>query len=329
MRLPSQFDVQNKPFVAPRVLVSVLSYNSDCNLIATLRSLQQQTYPDYCLQLVNNASTTRLPEGVQQEFPAIHIQTFTENIGYTGGSNFALRQGATEGFDYILLCTHDIEVDKQAIEHLIQTAEREPDAGIVGGVEVRVSSSVSNSRRTAISTAAFSRWTARLRWMSHDALEHSSSEERSPSAAVPCVHGSLVLFTPRALSANIFMDENLFMYFDEVDIGFQLKAHGLQAYVDSRVAVRHNRAQSGFNSREGYLMQRNRAYTMRKYGRWYHRVFYNLYAALIELPAKLCWHSLQGYPGFAWACACGHLDALRGRMDRHLPPREVDSHPLS
>ena len=44
------------PATLPRVLVSVLSYNSPGSTIETLRSLKRQCYSNYHLLLVDNAS---------------------------------------------------------------------------------------------------------------------------------------------------------------------------------------------------------------------------------------------------------------------------------
>jgi GT2 family glycosyltransferase len=107
------------------------------------------------------------------------------------------------------------------------------------------------------------------------------------------------------------MDETLFMYFDEVDLGFRLKEKGLRALVDGRVVFRHNREPETFAPRVGRLMQRNRLYVARKHGRWFEALFYALYSTLFELPAKVVVRSLQGRARFALACVAGQLEGLR------------------
>ncbi len=294
----------------PRVLVSVLSYNSAQSTTDTLRSLQQQTYPNYHLQLADNASTDDSLKHIAREFPDLDIKVFPENLGYTGGNNRVLEQGLAEGYDYIVLCNHDIEVDERAVAHLVETANFHcATAGVVGGVEVCLNSEP-RRRRAAVATAKYSKWTARASWLPQAvAIKFAPME-------VPCVHGALVLFTSRALRSEVLMDENLFMYFDEVDIGFQLREKSLLAFVDPRVAIKHKGAPEQYGAREGYFMQRNRLYMVQKYGLWYHQLFYHLYAGLIELPAKVCLRSLQGHTRFARASVDGHIDALRGRMGR-------------
>ena len=308
MILQPEAEKQSNLRALPRVLVSVLSYNSAQNTDDTLRSLQQQTYPNYHLQLVDNASTDDSLKHIAREFPDLDIKVFTENLGYTGGNNRVLRQGVAEGYDYIILCNHDIEVDEHAVAHLVETAKFHCDtAGVVGGIEVSLNNEP-RRRRAAVATAKYSKWTARASWLSQSVANKFMPLE------VPYVHGAFVLFTSRAIRLEVLMDEKLFMYFDEFDIGFQLREKNLRAFVDPRVVVRHRGASNQFDSREGYLMQRNRLYMVQKHGLWYHQLFYHLYAGLIELPAKVCLRSLQGHTRFARACVEGHLDAWRGRM---------------
>ena len=124
----------------------------------------------------------------------------------------------------------------------------------------------------------------------------------------------MVLFTRRALEAGVFMNEDLFIYYDEADVGFQLKRQNLRAYVDPRVRVRHKNRVKYFNPRSGYLHQRNRVYLVHRYGKWYHRVGFHASVVLVELPSKLVVRALQGRSRFAWACLLGYADGLSGRM---------------
>jgi GT2 family glycosyltransferase len=293
----------------PRVLVSVLAYNSPETTVEALRSLRRQTYHDYHLLLVDNASDEGSLERIAREFPDLDIRRLPENIGYTGGNNFALRVAREEDYDCLLVATHDVEVGPRAVEHLIATAISHPDAGVVGGIELYPQT----GRERASGGGAYSKWFSSLSWKSAPAA--GGEEPRD----VFCVHGALLLLTPKAVSSGVRMDEDLFMYFDEVDLGFQLKQKGLRALVDRRVVFKHKGAAQPFRPRIGYLMQRNRLYVVRKHGRWYQLLFYVLYSTLFELPAKVFVRSLQGRGRFALACVAGHLDGLRGPHPRHTP----------
>lgn len=287
---------------APRVLISVLSHNSAPTTLTALHCLSRQTYPAYHLQLMDCASTDGTPAEAARAFPGLDIKALPENAGYTGGCNLILRQARAEGYDHVLLCTHDVEVDERAVERLVESALACPDAGVIGAVEQSLAAGVTR----ASGGGRYSKWFSRSVWQS----------VTGPDARreVFCVHGALLLLTPQALAANVMMDENLFMYFDEADLGFQLQQKNLHAVVDGRVRMRHAGGTRVYTPPIGYLMQRNRLYMARKYGRWYQRAFYVLYSSLIELPLKVMVRALQGHTGFARACVAGQIDGLLGRM---------------
>lgn len=294
--------VSEPPLKSPRVLVSVLSHNSARATLQALRCLSRQTYPECRLQLVDNASTDGTPLRAAREFPGMDIKVLTENTGYTGGCNRILQQARAEGYDYVVICTHDVEVDERAVERLVETALACPAAGVVGAVEHNLS--VGESR--AAGGGIYSSWFSRAVWQ--------SSRETLPRREVFCVHGALLMLTPQAVASDVLMDENLFMYFDEADLGFQLRRMNLRAVVDARVVMRHAGCARPYAPPIGYLMQRNRLYMARKHGRWYQQAFYVLYSSLVELPLKVSVRALQGHRGFARACVLGQIDGLLGRM---------------
>jgi N-acetylglucosaminyl-diphospho-decaprenol L-rhamnosyltransferase len=284
-----------------RVLVLVLAYNSPEATVETLRSLRCSSHSNFSLLLVDNASEESLSERAAREFPGLEVRRLPENRGYTGGVNFALDLARAEGYDCLLAATHDVEVGPRALEHLLETAASHPEAGVVGGVEF----DPRTGRERASAGGVYSKWLSRLSW------ETAPAEEVPAPREVFCVHGALLLLTAGALAAGVRMDENLFMYFDEVDLGFQLGEKGLRALVDRRVVFRHNRGPETFAPWVGRLMQRNRLYVARKHGRWFQTLFYALYSSLLELPAKVVFRSLQGRARFALACVAGQFDGLR------------------
>jgi GT2 family glycosyltransferase len=241
---------------------------------------------------------------VAREFPDLEVRRLPENRGYTGGNNFALDLARAGGYDCLLAATHDVEVEPRALEYLVETAALRPDAAVVGAVEF----SPRTGRARGAAGGAYSKWFSCLSWEAAPPAEAAGPRE------VFCAHGAFLLLTATAVEAGVRMDENLFMYFDEVDLGFQLREKGLRALVDPRVVFRHHRGPETFAPWAGRLMQRNRLYVARKHGRWFEALFYALYSTLFELPAKFVVRSLQGRARFALACVAGQLDGLR-------PPR--------
>lgn len=287
----------------PRVLVSILNYNSFEHTIEAIESLRAQTYPNMHVQMIDNASTTDCVTRIQERFPDLDVVHAGSNLGYTGGNNLALARGLAEGYDHVLVCNEDIVLDSEAIAQLVETAQANPDAGVVGGVEVDYES---GEIRTTGGTR-YPDWRCRIRW--------PVDERRgAPFRKVLYVQGALVMFTRRALGAGLRFDDPLFIYWDEVELGYALEERGLTAYVDRRVSVRHRNKPASFSVRTGYLQQRNRVYLAVKRFAPFRKWSYIAYSTLAEAPVKAVVRTLQGHPRFALACLLGQWDGLTGRM---------------
>lgn len=291
----------------PRVLVSILNHNKVDLTLATIQSLKRTEYPNFDLQLVDAGSTNDCVQRILEVEPGLRV-VYGENLGYTGGNNLALDQGLREGYDHVVFCNEDIEVEPNALGFLVETAEAFSDSAVVGAVET----DYFTGALRAIAGQGVSFVRGRVRW------------EREPpptgTHVVPAlyVQGAMVLVTRRALEAGLRLDTNLFIYYDEADLGLSARALGLRAYVDTRVVVRHKNLPPGtppwWSCRSAYLHHRNRVYLVHKYGSASQRVLFHLGMALVELPAKAVLRTLQGHPRFAAYSAIGYLDGVLRRM---------------
>jgi GT2 family glycosyltransferase len=298
------------------VLVSVLNYNNVVDTLSTLDCLKKQKYRDFDLELVDNGSVVGCIEEIIQQMPDIVIIKNKKNSGFAGGVNSILTRGFEQGYRYIIVCNNDIELDEFAVEYMIETATRFPDAALVGGLE----RSYFTNRILAAGGQGYNLWTSRPKWINKAALK-----PHSIPSPVDYIQGSMMLFTHKAYEVGLLIDGSLFMYFEEVDLGFQLKKKGVKAYIDDRVSIRHKAEKKRLNLRGGYYQQRNRIYLIKKYGKWYHISFNILYITFLELPIKTSIRTLQGRPDYALACIVGYRDGIRSRMgERPIPAQPTD-----
>jgi len=286
---------------ALRVLVAILNYNAVEDCVATALSLKAMEYPAFDLIVVDNASTNDAADRVSRACPWLVVERNPENRGYTGGVNSILARAISRGYDYVLQTNNDIAVAPDALTRLVATARAHPDAAVVCGVEIGWTSgavrSTGGRRHTLIRSRTL--WSTRL-----------------PPGPMPVAfpQGALYLVDVGAARAGLALDENLFMYYEEADLGFRLRAMGRRAYVDPGVPVRHKADARQYVPRGGYLQQRNRLYLVRRHGAPWQLAAHVGYVLIIELPLKVILRVAQGRPRFALACATGFLDGLRNRM---------------
>lgn len=98
------------------VTVLVLNYNGLEHLRDCLSSLQNQSYPNYKISLIDNASTDESIRFVKKNFPAVKIVANKSNTGTAGGFNFGAKFVETE---FILFLANDIKAEPNLIEELM------------------------------------------------------------------------------------------------------------------------------------------------------------------------------------------------------------------
>lgn len=290
---------------APSVLISVLIYNQADEAIRTIECLSKQDYSDYKLLLIDNASSHECHQAVKQHFPELQLDRLSHNHGYAGGNNHALNMGLNEGYDFVLVCNHDIEVSSTFLSELVEGARCLPDCGVMGAVEVDGES----QKIRAIGGSRFSFSLSRSSWLTRLPTDAQRTME------VKAVQGAALLFSRKALLQGVRLDEKLFLYCEEIDLGFQLKAKALKAYVSTASQVLH-KSGCPLSPLQGYYIQRNRLYLSRKYATKGIYFLSILFMGLIELPFKTIVRAIQGYPKFSLACWRGFSDCLRGHMGR-------------
>ncbi len=289
----------------PKVLISVLSYNDVESLRRSLDSLRVQTYPNYELMVVDNCSSVEHRKALKEFCRDAIVVENGDNLGYGGGNNVALRYGFRHGFDYVLICNDDIEIARDSLDHLISAASSDEDIGVVGAVEMD-----DRGTRVVSCGGALLWYLNRMCWKS----------ARGPLTGglidAFSAQGAFVLFSRKALERNVFFDESLFLYCDEIDLGYKLRLAGLKARIHTGVYYLHrsggNRISRGLNARNAYFIARNRVLVAKKYltGLRY-AVFVVLYT--LEMFLKVIWRCVASPPGFVRCALLGAYDGMRGK----------------
>jgi GT2 family glycosyltransferase len=115
----------------PRVLVSIVTFNSARWLKDCLNSLKAQTFRDFQLRLWDNASldeSSSIAEAYGQ-FP-IAIRHSQENIGFCAAHN---RNISSDDSDFVLVLNPDMFLDARFIEILVSAMDLDINAGSATG----------------------------------------------------------------------------------------------------------------------------------------------------------------------------------------------------
>ena len=231
----------------PIVSVIIVNWNTKEHLRRCLQSLTQHpALRTLHLEIivVDNASVDGSAEMVRCEFPHVRLIANDRNLGYAAANN----QGAKIAKGrYLLLLNPDTIVPKEAIVRLVEFAESHPDAGIVAPKLVYPDGSLQPSVRsfptpTALLFSAlgldrffpksriFGRY--RMTWFRYDQV----AEVDQPMA-------SALLVRKNAWEQIGGMDEEMPIFFNDVDFCWRLKKAGWRIYfVPDAVIVHHHGA---------------------------------------------------------------------------------------
>ncbi len=117
----------------PKVYIVVLNWNGAEDTINCLESLKGITYPNYEVIVVDNASEGSDFKVLKERYSDyISIIENERNLGYAEGNNTGIRFALEHGTDYVLVLNNDTVVDSGFLSYLVEFAEKDPGAGIIG-----------------------------------------------------------------------------------------------------------------------------------------------------------------------------------------------------
>jgi len=115
----------------PPVGVVIVNHNLKDSLRETLLSFRKVNYPGLQIVVSDNASTDGSREMVRKEFPEVHLLPHDPEKGYAKAAALGMEFLADKS-KYIFSTSNDVIVAPEMINVLVDYAEKNPDAGILG-----------------------------------------------------------------------------------------------------------------------------------------------------------------------------------------------------
>jgi GT2 family glycosyltransferase len=112
----------------PLISIIVLNWNgSDC-IVECIESIEQTSYNNFEIIVVDNASTDASPAIIKNKFPLVRLLSLEKNLGYAAGNNrgFTYAKGK-----YIATVNNDVVVTPDWLRQPIEFLENDPTVGII------------------------------------------------------------------------------------------------------------------------------------------------------------------------------------------------------
>jgi len=227
------------------------TYNSPDLLRACLRSLRQLEFRDYNLIVVDDCGARPALPVVREEHPGATVLRARRNGGLVRALNRGISQGSAP---YIVLLNDDTAVEPGWLGALVDCAERHPEAGSVA------SKLLLHSDPGVIHSCGdgFGVWGMSFNrgvWLPD--LDQYDVEEPVFSACAGAALYRRAALEAVQLAPGVYFDPRLWMYLEDVDLGWRLQMAGYACIYQPKARVRHHLSATGGGPTASYQVSRN------------------------------------------------------------------------
>jgi N-acetylglucosaminyl-diphospho-decaprenol L-rhamnosyltransferase len=210
--------------------------------------------------VVDNGSMDGSADMVAAEFSQVRLIR-AENRGYAAGNNLGLRafgfggEGLLPGTTgrwvprYVLLLNPDTVLPPSALADMLAFMDAHSQAAVAGPRLVREDGSLDKACRRSFPTpeVAFYRLFGLSRFFPHSRRFGRYNVTFLPpdvTTEVDSVVGAFMLIRGETLDQVGLLDEQFFMYAEDLDLCFRIKRQGWQVWYNAEVTVLHYKGQS-------------------------------------------------------------------------------------
>jgi GT2 family glycosyltransferase len=218
----------------PLISIVVLNWNGAADTLACLDSLAALTYPNFNVVVVDNGSSDDSLAGLRPytaPYPLTLLET-GRNLGYAGGNNVGMRYALKHGADFVLVLNNDTTVAPDLLERLLESAQRNPDAGVFSARIMYFDA----PERVWFDGAHWIPASLQLVWPGQDAEERSLGTADHDTAYAS---GAALFFRAEVARQIGLLDEAFFLVWEEVDWCFRARKAGWRNLVVPAAKVWH------------------------------------------------------------------------------------------
>ncbi|MBN1287124.1 MAG: glycosyltransferase family 2 protein [Anaerolineae bacterium] len=245
--------------------IVIVNWNTRNYLRDCLASVFASEGVSYRVVAVDNASSDDSAAMVRAEFPQAELIASPVNGGYPYGNNIGLRRLGFDGGDettqpgaplprYALLLNPDTELPPAALRDMARFMDEHPEYGAAGPKLVLADGSLDRACRRGFPAPMVSVYhmsgLAKVFPKSRRFARYNMTYlDPDQGAEVDSVTGAFMMVRREAVEKVGLLDEAFFMYGEDLDWAYRIKAAGWKIYYHPAVVVRHYKRAASKQSR--------------------------------------------------------------------------------
>ena len=230
-----------------KLTVVIVNYNVCYYVEQCLESVFRATEGmDSEVFVVDNDSTDGSVDYLSRRFAGrITLIDSHKNLGFARANNIAIRQSTGQ---YVLLLNPDTFVGEDALRQAVDFIDAHPKAGGVGVMMHNSDGTLAPESRRAIPTP----WVSLLKMLGFSKRYYMSHLPWDQPAQIEAMSGAFCLLRREALDAVGLLDQDYFMYGEDIDLSYRILKQGYENwYVPAPIV--HYKGESTVRSSYRYV----------------------------------------------------------------------------
>jgi len=208
--------------MAKKISIVIVSYNVSKLLDECLQSVARAMLGiDGEVFVVDNHSVDKTIAMLKEKHPEVKVIANEENVGFSRANNQAIR---LSGAEYVLLLNPDTVVYENTLHGVLDFMDKHPEAGGAGVRMLTREGHRAPESRRSIPTP----WVAMLKMLGATRRYYMSHLSWDEPGQIEAVSGAFFLVRRKALDQVGLLDEDYFMYGEDIDLSYRLLKGGWQ-----------------------------------------------------------------------------------------------------
>ena len=212
-----------------RCTVIIVNWNSWDILSCCLEKLQQQTFQNFNVLVIDNASDVPAPSELLSRYRNITLIQNQANLGFAAANNQAIKLlGDTE---WVVLLNPDAFAEPDWLELLVDAARKTPDYAMFASRQLQ------DGNQKVLDGDGDVYHISGLVWRAGHGMPANEAAHEPREIFSPCA--AAALYRRDALMSVGGFDEDFFCYVEDVDLGFRLRLMGYRCLLVPSAVVHH------------------------------------------------------------------------------------------
>ena len=233
----------------PLVSVIVLNYNAGELLLNCIESVKKSSYKNLEIIVVDNISTDKSQKTCKEKHRDIKLIQNDKNFGYCEGNNIGIREAKG---DYVVILNPDTIVEPDWIEELIIAHKKFGEGLYQPKILSLNEKQVLQSTGNMIHVFGFG--------FAKDKGKKDGIHNNE-TVKIGYASGTCLFTTKNVLDKVGLLDPFLFLYHDDLDLGWRASQIGINSYYVPKSKIYHAESYAfKWSAKKFYWLERNRKY---------------------------------------------------------------------